>query len=61
MNIQFLQCVYYYVDGGTFFTSKPFGENPWLFWGKEVGYTEMTRREFISLTLKGHIIKICDL
>jgi hypothetical protein len=59
-NIQFLRCVYYYVDGNALFISPPYEKKPWLDWGGEL-YTEMTRKEFTSLVLSGHIVKVGEL
>lgn len=60
MNISFLQHVYYYPQGNTIFITKPY-EDPVLYWGEEIGYTEMTRKEFTSLVLNGDIVKIGEL
>jgi hypothetical protein len=60
-NIQFLRCVYYYVKGDSLFISPPYEKKPWLFWGDELGYTELTRKQFTSLVIAGAIVKIGEL
>lgn len=60
-NIQFLACVYYYVRGDNLFVSQPYSKMPWLYWGEEIGYTEMTRKQFTALVIKGEIVKIGEL
>lgn len=60
-NIAFLQVIYYYPKGGNLFLSPPYDSTPWLFWGKVLGYTEMTRKQFTACIINGDIIRICEL
>jgi hypothetical protein len=60
-NISFLYLVYYYTKGNSIFITKPYDEKPMLFWGENIGWTEMERKDFTSLVLSGVIVRIGEL
>lgn len=60
-NIAFLKHIYYYLKGNNLFTVSPYDSKPLLYWGEEIGHTEMTREEFTALVLLGEVVKIGEL
>ena len=60
-NIAFLKHVYFYPKGGNIFIVSPYDETPLLFWGEDIGYTEMTRKQFTALVISKDIVKIGEL
>ncbi|MBF31896.1 MAG: hypothetical protein CL529_12065 [Aequorivita sp.] len=60
-NIAFYELVYFYPRGGNIFTTRPYDKTPLLYWGEEIGHTEMTRKQFTALVLNGEIVRIGEL
>lgn len=61
MNIAFYELVYYYVRGDKLFTTKPYQSTPHLYWGEEIGWTKMERKEFTLLVLAGELVRVGEL
>lgn len=60
-NIAFFKTVYYYPKGGNLFLAPPYDSHVVLDWGKQLGFTEMTRKQFTACIINGDIIRICNL